>query len=259
MDTNQDRPSYEPGPGDPPLPNETTPRYSAVQRLWMIFTSPAEVFADIRIKPTWVLALILMIALGVAIQVVIMPHIDIESSIRAALGDRAAEMGDEQIDEIVAGRQKFAKFGPIVAIVIGPLAWALMAAVFLICLKLVGSEINFMSTLSTALHAYWPPSVVGGILAMILIQRAGLIPQEEVVNVVKAHPAAFMSPDSPPWLLATAGTLSIFNIWTVVLLVIGFKIVGKLSTAQAAVAALIPWGIWIVLKAGLSMIPELFS
>ena len=200
-----------------------------------------------------------MVVLGVVIQVVIMPHIDIESSIRARLGDRAAELSDEQIDEIVEGQQNFAKFGPLMALIIGPIAWALMAAVFLVCLKIVGSEIDFKSTLSTALHAYWPPSLVGGILAMILIQRAGLIPQEEVANVVKAHPAAFMSPDSPPWLLATAGTLSIFNIWVVVLLVIGFKIVGGLSTGRATVAALIPWGAWIVLKAGLSMLAGLFS
>ena len=258
MDVNPDQPSYEPSLSDP-TETKTNASYSAAQRLWMVFTSPAEVFADIRIKPTWVLALILMIALGVAIQFVIMPHIDIESSIRAQLGDRATEMGDEQIEEMVAGQQKFAKFGPIIAIVIGPLAWALMAAIFLVSLKLVGSEMDFVSTLSTALHAYWPPSVVGGILTMILIQRAGMIPQEEVANVVKAHPAAFMSPDSPPWLLATAGTLSIFNIWTVVLLVMGFKIVGGLSTSRATVAALIPWGIWIALKAGLSMIPGLFS
>jgi len=258
METNPDRPGYEPSLDDPAL-IDTNPRYSAVQRLWMIFTSPAEVFADIRIKPTWILALVLMVVFGVLIQVVIMPHIDIESSIRARLADRAAEMSDEQIDEIVEGQQKFAKFGPLMAMVIGPIAWALMAGVFLVCLKIVGSEIDFKSTLSTALHAYWPPSVVGGILAMILIQRVGLIPQEEVANVVKAHPAAFMSPDAPPWLLASAGTLSIFNIWIVVLLVIGFKIVGQLSTARATIAALIPWVAWIVMKAGLSMIAGLFS
>ncbi len=258
MDNNSNQPGYEPALANT-AGGETTAKYSAAQRLWMVFTSPAEVFADIAIKPTWILLLILMIALGVVLQFVMLPHIDLESTIRASLGDRTAEMSDEQIDEIVAGRQKFAKFGPIVAIVIGPIAWALMAAFFLVVLKIVGSEMDFVSTLSTALHAYWPPSVVGSILTMILIQRVGLIPQEELVNVVKAHPAAFMSPDSPPWLLATAGTFSIFNIWIVVLLVIGFKIVGGLSTGRAVVAALVPWGVWVVLKAGLSMIPALFS
>ena len=258
MNTPSDQPRYEPTLGAPE-PTASEAKLSPVQRLWMAFTSPTEVFADISVKPTWVLILVLMIALGVVLQIVLVPHIDLESTIRARLGDRTEEMSDEQIDQIVAGQQKFAKFGPIAAVVIGPIAWALMAGIFLVVLKIVGSEIDFVKTLSTALHAYWPPALVSSVLTMILIQRVGMIPQEEVVNVVKAHPGAFMSPDAPTWLQAVASTFSVFNIWTVVLLILGFKIVGRLSTGRAAAAALIPWGVWIVLKAGLSMIPELFS
>ena len=97
---------------------------------------------------------------------------------------------------------------------------------------------DFLKTLSTALHAYWPPSLVLSILTAVLIQRAGMIPQEEMVNLVKSHPGAFLAPDTPAWLGAIASTFSVFNIWTVVLLVLGFKIVGKLSTGKAAFAAL---------------------
>jgi hypothetical protein len=224
----------------------------------MAFTSPTEVFEDIGIKPSWVLALILMIALGVVVQLVIVPHFDLEATIRTNLGSRADNLSDEQIDNIVEGQQRFAKFGPLIAIVVGPIAWAIMAAVFLVMLKIVGSEIDFVKTLSTALHAYWPPSLVLSVLTMILIQRAGQVPQQELGNVVKAHPAAFMSADAPAWLSAAASTFSVFNIWTVIMLVIGFKIVGKLSTSKAAVAALVPWGVWIVLKSGLAMLPEMF-
>jgi hypothetical protein len=199
-----------------------------------------------------------MIALGVVVQFVMVPHIDFEASIRQNLGSRAEGMSDEQIEEIAAGQQKFARFGPLLAIVIGPIAWAIMAAVFLVMLKITGSDIDFVKTLSTALHAYWPPSLVLSVLTMILLQRVGQIPQAEMVNVVKAHPGAFMSPEAPAWLTAAAGTFSVFNIWTVIMLVLGFKIVGKLSTTKAAVATLIPWGAWIVVKSALAMIPEMF-
>ena len=61
------RPTYEPEPGTV-IPSEQTPRFSAFQRLWMAFTSPSEVFADIQIKPTWVLCIVMMIVLGVVVQ-----------------------------------------------------------------------------------------------------------------------------------------------------------------------------------------------
>ena len=252
MEDSPERPSYEPIASTVAQGEEPAARLSAVQRLWMVFTSPTEVFADIGIKPTWVLCLVVMIILGVVTQIVVVPHVDFEAGIRAQLGERAAEMGDDQIDELVAGQQKFAKFGPILALVIAPAAWAIMAAIFLVLLKIVGSEIDFIKTLSTALHAYWPPTLVESVLTCVLIQRMGKIPQGELPNIVKSHPGAFLSPDAPAWLGSLASTFSVFNIWTVVLLVIGFKVVGKLSTGRAVVVALVPWTVWIAGKVGLT-------
>jgi hypothetical protein len=250
MDEITEGPDYEPE-HQPAAVDQPQPRLSAAQRLWMSFTSPGEVFADIRTKPTWLLCLVLMLLLGVAIQFIVMPHLDMEATIRAQLGERAEGISDEQIDEIVEGQQKFARFGPVMALVIGPIAWAIMAAIFMVMLKIVGSEIDFKKTLSTSLHAYWPPSLVLSILTAVLIQGVGKVPRDELVNVVKAHPAAFLSPDAPGWLAGAASTFSVFNIWTVILLIVGFRIVGGVSTGRAAVAALVPWLVWVGGKAGL--------
>jgi hypothetical protein len=246
-------PGYEPDQ-QPAAVEQPQPKLSPVQRLWMAFTSPGEVFADIGIKPSWILCLVVMVALGVLVQLAIVPHVDFEASIRERLGDRAAELSDEQIEGIVEQQQGFAKFGPIMALVIGPIAWAIMAAIFMVMLKIVGSEIDFQKTLSTALHSYWPPSLVASILMVVLIQRVDKLPQQELTNVVKASPGAFLSPDAPAWLSAAAGTLSVFNIWTVALLIIGFRVVGRLSTGKAAVAALVPWIVWLVGKAGVAQL-----
>lgn len=253
MSENTERPAYEPELTEPPTPGPTA-RYSAMQRLWMMFTSPGQVFEDIGIKPTWVLLMVILVILGVGIQAVIAPHIDYEATMRARLADRADDLNDQQIEQMVEQGQKFAKFGPIIALFIAPIAWAIMAAVFLVMLKIVGSEMDFVKTLSTILHGYWPPTMVALVLTGILIQRMGKVPQQELANIVKASPGAFMSPESPAWLTAAAGTLSVFNIWTVVLLIIGFATVGKISRGKAAVAALVPWIVWIVAKSGLAMV-----
>jgi hypothetical protein len=253
MDENPERLSYDPELTQPPTASPAA-KQSAVQRLWMMFTSPGEVFADIAVKPTWVLLMVILVVLGVATQVIIAPHIDTEASIRARLADRADELSDAQIERMVEQGEKFSKFGPIIGLVIAPIAWALMAAVFLVMLKIVGSDIDYVRSLSTTLHAYWPPTAVALVLMSILVQRVGKVPQEELANVVKANLGAFMSPDAPAWLASVASTISIFNIWAVILLVIGFEAVGKISRGKAVTAALVPWVLWIAIKAGLATV-----
>lgn len=253
MSETTERPGYEPELTQPPTPAPTA-RYSSMQRLWMMFTSPGQVFEDIGIKPTWVLIMAILVILGVAAQLVIAPHIDNEATMRAQLADRADDLTDEQIENAVAMSEKFSKFGPIIAVVIAPFVWVIMVAVFLVMLKIVGSEIDFKKTLSTVLHGYWPPTAVALVLTGILVQRVGKVPQQDLANIVKANLGAFMSPETPAWLTAAASTISIFNIWTVALLIIGFATVGKISRGKAAVAALVPFITWMVVRAGFAMI-----
>jgi len=251
MDENTDRPSYEPELTQAPTPGPHQ-QFNSMQRLWMIFASPGKVFVDIGIKPTWLVCMVLLVVLSVAAQFVIMPHIDTEATIRAQMADRGTEMSDEQIERIVEGSEKFTKFAPIIGAVVGPIVWFVMAAIFFVLLKIVGSDADYIKSMSTALHAYWPASVMQLVLTSVLIQRMGMIPQDELVNVVKSHLGVFLSPDAPAWLAAAASTISIFNIWTIVLLIIGFATVGKISRGRAAVVALVPWVVWMAGKAGMA-------
>jgi hypothetical protein len=253
MDENADRPSNEP---ETPTarPGATAQRYGSLQRLWMVFTSPGEVFADIKVKPAWVLCLVAMVVLGVAVQIVVAPHIDTEATLRARLGDRVDDLSDQQIEDLVERGQKFAQYAPIIGVVVGPLAWGVMAAVFFLMLKVVGSDADYPQVFSSTLHAYWPPSVVQAALTATLIQRFDALPQQELNTVVKSHLGALLSPDAPAWLVSAASTISIFNVWTVVLLVIGFAIVGGVPRGKAVVAACVPWGVWLAAKAGLGAV-----
>jgi hypothetical protein len=253
MEDSTDRPNYEPELAEPPTPSQKS-KYSAMQRLWMMFTSPGEVFSDIGIKPTWVLIMVILVILGVAAQAIIVPHVDTEATLRARLEGRGQELTEAQMENAVQQAEKFGKFGPIIGLVIAPIAWVIMAAVFFVMLKLVSSDADYSRTLSTTLHGYWPPTLVQLVLTAVLVQRIGKVPQQELTNVVKANLGAFMGPDSPAWLTAAAGTISIFNIWAVVLLVIGFATVGKISKGKAAAVALVPWIVWIVAKAGLAAV-----
>ncbi len=253
MDDNVERPSYEPELAQPPTPAAGA-KYSSMQRLWMMFTSPGEVFADIGIKPTWVLLMVILVILGLGAQLVIMPHVDTEAPIRARLEERGGDLSDAQIERAVEQAGKLAKFAPIIGLVVAPIVWAIMAAVFFLMLKIVGSEADYSRTLSTTLYGYWPATLVALVLTGVLIQRVGKVPQEELANVVKANLGAFMSPDAPAWLSAAGSTISIFNIWAVVLLIMGFSAVGKISKGKAVAVTLVPWITWIVAKAAFAAV-----
>jgi hypothetical protein len=253
MEDATDRPSYEPELAEPPTPS-TKQKYSAMQRLWMMFTSPGDVFSDIGVKPTWVLIMVIVVLLSVAAQAVIIPHVDTEATLRARFEQRGQELSEAQLESAVEQGEKFARFGPIIGLVIAPIAWVIIAAFFFIMLKLVGSETDYLKTLSTTLHGYWPATAVGLVLMAALVQRVDKVPQDELSNVVKASLGAFLSADAPAWLTAAASTISVFNIWIVILLIMGFASVGKISKGKAAVVALVPWIVWIVAKAGLAVV-----
>jgi hypothetical protein len=257
MDETSDRPSYEPAESTTPAPGPTA-KISSFQRLIKVFFSPGEVFEDIRTKPSWLVVLIAMMILTVGAQAIILPHMDNEATLRARLGDRAQEISDQQIEQMLAGSEKITRFIPIITAVVVPVMWAILAAIFLLMLKMVGSETDFVTTLSATLHAYWPASVVATVLMVTLIQRVDKITEQEIPNLVKSHLGVLLPADAPAWLSSMAGTFSIFNIWTLALLVIGFKIVGRLPTARAAVAVLVPWAVWLVGKAGMGALQALF-
>lgn len=258
MDEHTDHPSYEPTGSSFESPAPTC-KLNAFQRLVKAFHAPGEVFEDIRIKPTWLVVLIAMMVMTIAAQMIVMPHMDTEATIRARFADRADELSDEQIERMVEGGQKFARFAPIITAVVVPIMWAILAGIFFLMLKMVGSETDYLRTLSAMLHSYWPPSAVATILVAALIQRVDKITEQEIPNLVKSHLGVLLPPDAPAWLSSMASTFSVFNVWTFVLLVIGFKIIGRLSTARAVTAVCVPWAVWLVGKAGMGMLQGMFS
>jgi hypothetical protein len=249
MEDNTDRPAYEPD-SVPTGDEQPAQKIGSMQRLWMAFTSPAEVFADIKRAPTWVLCLSAMVVLGIVAQLVVLPHVDTEATLRARIADSGREMSDEQLEQMLEIGEKAAYIGPIASFVIVPIMWAIISAVFFILLKLVGSDTDYRSSLSTVLHAYWPPALVNTGLTAVLIQRVGKLPAEEIPKVVKSNLAAFLPADAPGWLQAPAQYLSVFSVWTVILLVIGFATVGGVTRNRALVVALVPWIAFMLVLAG---------
>jgi hypothetical protein len=259
MEDATDRPSYEPELAEPPTPSAKQ-KYSAVQRLWMMFTSPNEVFQDIRIKPTWVLCMIVYVAVVTVGSLVVYSYMDHEANIRGGLAMMNIEVPEEQIEEAVQKAEDFWYRKPlIIGLVAWPIILFLSAGVFFLMLKMMGSESGYVETLSTMLHAYWPSKTVYSVLLAALVAAKGTVTEFGMVRVLKSSVAGFLSGDISLPMMTFTSFIDVFRIWGVVLLIIGLGIVAGISRGKAIAAALIPWIFLIVLWTALSALPSLFT
>ncbi len=230
------------------------PTISGPARLYRIFTSPVEVFRDIARKPTWILALVLTTLLAVGAQLATLPHLDMEATIRTSMAQRNPDMDDEQIEKIAERASKFAWVGAAASVVIVPIVMLALAGIYLLGLRLAGSETDFAHTFSAILHAYFPASLTKAVLLVALLQRVGKLPAEAMENIVKSNLGAFLSAEAPHWQHSLGSIFDVFNVWTFVLLVLGLSIVGGISRKRAGVTAAILWILYIGIKVGLAFL-----
>jgi hypothetical protein len=226
----------------------------------MMFTSPNEVFQDIKIKPTWVLCLIAYVAVVTVGSLVVYSYMDHDANIRSGLAMMNIEIPEAQIEEAVQKSEDFWYRKPlIIGLVAWPIILFLSAAVFFLMLKMMGSESNYVETLSTMLHAYWPSKTVYSVLLAALVASKGTVSEFGLVRVLKSSVAGFLSGDISLPLMTFTSFIDVFRIWGVVLLIIGFGIVAGISRGKAIAAGLIPWVLLIVFWTALSALPSLFT
>ena len=258
MDQNSDRPSYEPAESTS-FPPEPSARLSSAQRLVKMFYAPGEVFEDIKAKPTWALALIAYILVVTATSLVVWGNMDFEASTREAIETMGFEVPDEAIEKQIESAQDRWFLKPVLTgVVLIPLLLVVAAALFFLTMKMVGSEIGFLSTYSTMLHAYWPGKAVYTILLAIMAATQGPVTEMGLITLLKSSAAAFLPEGSSLALVTFASFFDVFRIWGIVLLVIGLAIVGRVSRGRSTVAALIPWILAILVSTGLAWLPSLF-
>jgi len=235
-------------PEDQRVREADVPRHDQLGRLYLAFTSPKECFADIARRPTWLLCLVLLAALWAGVAAVVTPHVDIEQTIREQTEALGIELSEEQLDEQLAQAEEGAPIRLALVAAGVPIGFVILSAVFLLLLKLVGSDADYRRVLSATLHAYWPAALVSSAFTAILVQRVDSVPQSALGRMVKSHLGAFLSPESPAWLTQVASSLDVFNLWIVILLVLGMETVGSVSRSKALVVTLVPWGLYIAGK-----------
>jgi hypothetical protein len=238
-----------------PIPPAQEAGGGAVSRLFRVFTEPTAVFHELAATPTWVPPLVFVLVLSVAMQLVVGPRLDMEGTVRQSIAERSQsgqEMSDEQMDRMVEMGSKTGRIMQWLTPVTVPVVFLILAGVYLLGLKAVGSGAEFKPVFATVLHANVPAAVLSSaVLALTAVRRATFTAQE-LEGMVRSNLGAFLPDTVPKPLVAFARVIDVFNIWQWILLAIGLTIVGKVSRGKVVGVLAVVWGVWALGKMGLA-------
>ena len=237
---------------DGQIPGEARSAGSAWARLPRMFYEPGSVFRELRQHPSWVPPLLLAMLMTLATQLVVVPHIDLDASVRQALAQRSssAQMTEQQIDRAVEISRKMARISVFLSPLVVPLILLLIAGIYYLGLRSVTSEVEYKPVFSTLLHAAVPAVVVSSVLMMAVVVQKGTVIQEQATRLVKSNLGALLPASAPKVAQAAASVVDVFNIWQAVLLVLGFEIVLRVSRRRAVTVVAVVWGVWMLARVG---------
>lgn len=232
-----------------PAGPDAAPR-NAFQRMAGVLFSPVDTFRDIAMRPDWIIPLIVVMLMSLVSYLVIAPHLDLESTLREQMEARG--ITDQQaIDKQVELITKVAKFNAPVTVVVVPLMILFMAGVLLLSFKLMGYGGTFKQFFAVTVYAFLT-HIVKAIVTSIIVASRGTMTQLELVSLVKSNLGFLVDPKTSPAAFSFLSSLDVFNIWMVVLLIIGLAFAARVTTRQSAVIVLILWSIIIMIMVGFS-------
>ncbi len=235
-----------PPPIDMATPEEP-PRMSEAATLGNVFISPSETFEDLRRKPRFVLAILLMMILTGVFSFLFVQKMGEDRMKSFALeqmekNPRMATLTPEQKERAVETNQTIAGFARYLFPVFLLIGFAIGGLIYWLAGKAMGGSGNYWHGLSTWVYSSMPPLVVA-MLASFLILFLKSADEIDIATsqsgLVHANPSFFIDGKSSPVLATLLGTIDFFQIWGWILAAIGLQKVMKLSASSAWAIVLI--------------------
>jgi hypothetical protein len=233
----------------PPAASPEPPAKNTFQRFAGVLFAPADTFRDIARRPDIVVPLIVLVVISFVVTALIIPRMDFEAAFREQMSQQNRNMSDADLDRAVKMGSAFGKVMAWTGPIWGILIWVIIAGVLLLAHRLFGGEGNFKQAFSTVLYS-WVPLIISGIVTGIVAMARGEIDPTGMQTLVKSNPAFLVDMKDNPILFAALSSLDIFTIWTIILLVIGFATLSRLSRAKSAAIIVSLWLVTVVVKLG---------
>jgi len=213
-----------------PLPN-------ILIRFVQVFVAPAVLFDALKERPAWLDALVVTLVVGLLIQFMI----PAEMMREAMLAGLPTDASPEQIEAVDKMADFTNSFGWVLTIISTVFLFAFLAGVLkLIYGILLGGTVTFKQMFSATTHAQLI-NTAGALITLPLIRSTG-----DLRSTLSLH---LLAPDLErgSWLLGFLQGLSLFGLWTMVVLGIAVSRMSPKVSAGSAISLLV--GLYVLLKA----------
>lgn len=231
MTTGQDDALATPAPDPGPNP---------IQRVIGVIFSPDATMDSIARRPDWVLPLVLILIASFTLGIVIAQHVDFGATVRESV-EQNKNMSQEQIDKAVKMGATFGKVATYLSPVFNIIFLLIITGVLLLAVRLFGGEGDFKQAFSVTCYASITTVIKAVVLLIIILARGGTISAQTLATLVRSNLGFLADFKANPMAFALLSSVDIFSIWFVVLLVIGFAYVSRLSRAKTAMVIVILW------------------
>ena len=200
-----------------------------------IYADPFKVFARIDAGLAWWKPFILISVVTMGITYLMLPF-----------RRRIMEIGlqgtsEEQMQRTLEG---FDKFGALISLIAVPIlliiAYLIVAGVAHLIINIMSSRSSFKKTLSLAIFCGFI-TLLEQVIGSIVIKTRGVESVESVADLKMSFSLAPLFPSVKGPLAALMESLSIFQIWYYVILILGIAAVFKISRKQAIIPAIPMW------------------
>jgi Yip1 domain len=241
-----------------PAPTPEPAPLSEGARIIDTFIAPSKTFTDLRRNASWwgpwilisVFSLLFVYAMGSKVGFEQISKNQIAHSSRADQFDKLP--ADQQASQLRVSSKIISIFAFGSPLMI--LFYFLIEAVVLWATFRVGAggETSFKAAYATVMYASLP-GIVGAILGTIAL-FAGVSPEGfDVNNPVGTNLAYYLDPETTgKFLRGMASSLDLINIWTIVLLGIGFSCTGKVKRSTAIIIVAVWYLVFKLITSGLA-------
>jgi hypothetical protein len=226
----------------PPTPAEAE-KPNSFQRIVGVLFSPSETFESIARRPDVFVPLLIFIVVSIIGGIVAITRVDWLAAAHEAI-EANPNIPADRAEGMAIGMAKWMKVTAYASPFLSIVVLAIVAGVLLISMRMFGGEGDYKQAFSATLYA-WFPRLIRGALGLIVLLSKGSASLIELQNPLMSNLGFLFDPKTQILPYTLASSIDIFNIWSVILMIIGFAAVSRTSRAKSA-AVVITW--WVVVN-----------
>jgi hypothetical protein len=234
---------------EPQIPAE---KKSVFSRIAGVLFAPAETFQEIARRPDILAPLLIILLVGYASTLLIIPKLDVESMFEAQsaqIRKQNPDIADADLERMrtwgAASAKVFAYISPVLMVI----WYVIVAGVLLGAFRLMGGEGTFKQAFSATIYA-WVPLTLLAIITTVVVMARGSFDPTTAATLVRSNPAFLTSLTEQPVLFALLSALDLFTLWTLVLLIFGFSALSRLSKGRSAAIVITLWLALVFVRVG---------